>query len=156
MLFNPCTSRDFMPEIALDNIRIDLVEETKLLGVVLTSDLSWTANTQYIVERCNSKIWTLRRLKKLGAMKDDLLEIYFKQIRSVAEFAVPVWNSSLTGDDIVSLERIQKTVLHVILGEEYVSYNSALRATGLKKVVRKEKKDLTKLCQKSPEKSEVL
>ena len=58
MLFNPCTSRDFMPEIALDNIRIDLVEETKLLGVVLTSDLSWAANTQYIVERCNSKIWT--------------------------------------------------------------------------------------------------
>ena len=46
MLFNTCTSRDFMPDISLENIRIDLVEETKLLGVVLTSDLSWAANTQ--------------------------------------------------------------------------------------------------------------
>ena len=149
MLFNPCTSRDFMPEIALDNIRIDLVEETKLLGVVLTSDLSWTANTQYIVERCNSKIWTLRRLMKLGAVKDDLLEIYFKQIRSVAAFAVPVRNSSLTGDDIVSLDRIQKTVLHVILGEEYVSYNSALRATGLKKLSERRKKISLNFARKS-------
>ena len=46
MLFNPCTSKDFMPDINLNNIRIDLVEETKLLGVVLSSDLSWAANTQ--------------------------------------------------------------------------------------------------------------
>ena len=40
MLFNPCTSKDFMPEIALKDTRIDLVEQTKLLGVVLSSNLS--------------------------------------------------------------------------------------------------------------------
>ena len=54
ILFNPCTSRDFMPNIAIDDIRIDLVEQVKLLGVVVTSDLSWAANTKYIVDRCNA------------------------------------------------------------------------------------------------------
>ena len=123
MLFNPCSSKDFMPEIVINNTRIDLVEEIKLLGVMLTSDLSWAANTQYIVDRCNSKIWMLRRLKKLGASSEDLLEVYFKQIRSVAEFAAPVWNSALTGDDISNLERLQETVLHINLGDQYKSYN---------------------------------
>ena len=117
MLFNPCKSKDFMPELDIDNTRLDLVEKTKLLGVVLTSNLSWAENTRYIVERCNSKTWMLRRLKNLGATREDLIDVYLKQIRSLAEFAVPVWNSSLTGDDITSIERVQKTAFHLILGE---------------------------------------
>ena len=93
----------------------------------MTSDLTWAANTQYIGEGCNSKIWSIRRLKKLRASREDLLEVYCKQIRSVAEFAAPVWNSKLTGDNIINLERLQKTVLHVILGDQYKSFSSALK-----------------------------
>ena len=90
MLFNPCHTKDFLPEFQVSGVPIELVEQTKLLGVVLSSDLSWTANSDYIVEKCNKKIWMLRRLKKLGASYDDLLDVYFKQIRSVLEFAAPV------------------------------------------------------------------
>ena len=108
MLFNPCRTKDFMPEIEVEGTRIDLVEQTKLLGVILTSDLSWSANTDHIVQRCNSKTWVLWTLKKLGASHEDLLDVYCKQIQSIAEFAVPVWNSNLTGEDIGKLERLQK------------------------------------------------
>ena len=140
MVFNPCTSRDFLPLFEVENTDIKLVEETKLLGVVISSNLSWKANTEYIVKRCNSKIWVVRRLKKLGADDEDLLEVYFKQIRSIIEFGAPVWNSSLTGEDISQLERIQKTVLHIILGEKYNSYISALRASGLQKLSERRRK----------------
>ena len=126
MLFNPCISKDFMPDITISTTRLELVERAKLLGVILTSDLKWEQNTQYIVQRCNSKVWTLRRLKKLGASKDDLLEVYFKQIRTILEYASPVWNSGLTGDDIINLERVKKTVLHIILGDSY-NFNSWFR-----------------------------
>ena len=149
MLFNPCRSKDFMPEIAIDKTRLDLVEQTKLLGVVLTSNLSWEENTQYISERCNGKIWMIKRLKNLGANQDDLLDVFFKQIRSVAEFAAPVWNSSLTGDQVASIERIQKTVLHIILGEEYKSYNSALKVMGLEKLSNRRRKICSKFAKKS-------
>ena len=108
MLFNPCKTKDFMPEFSVNQNRVELIEQTKLLGVILSSDLSWAANTEYIVKRCLNKTWMLRRLKRLGASQDDLLEVYIKQVRSLAEYGVPVWNSSLTGEDIVSLERIQK------------------------------------------------
>ena len=49
MLFNPCKEMDFMPEMELESSRINLVEKTKLLGVVLTSNLSWEDNTDYIL-----------------------------------------------------------------------------------------------------------
>ena len=138
MLFNPCVSRDFMPEITIATKRIELVERTKLLEVVLTSDLQWEENTQYIIQKC--KVWMLRRLKKLGASNDDLIDVYFKQIRNILEFASPVWNPSLTGDDIINLERVQKTVLHIILGDNYMSYSSALKISGLQKLSERRKK----------------
>ena len=40
MLFNPCTSKDFLPHVEVDNSPIELVEQTKLLGLVVTSELS--------------------------------------------------------------------------------------------------------------------
>jgi hypothetical protein len=95
---------------------------SKILGVVVSSNLSWHSNTEYIAKRCNNKLWVLRRIKKLGASHSDLLDVFYKQVRSMAEFGVPVWNSALTGLDIAKLERIQKTALHIILGENYRSY----------------------------------
>ena len=149
MLFNPCKTKDFMPDFKINQTRIDLIEQTKLLGIVLSSDLSWAANTEYIVSRCQSKTWMLRRLRKLGANQGDLLEVYTKQIRSLAEYGVPVWNSALTGEDIVSLERIQKTALHIILGSEYKSYSSALKSTGLDKLSERRKKICIKFAKRA-------
>ena len=55
--------------------------------------------TDCIMKRYNDKIW-----KKLGANHSALLDVYFKQIRSIAEFAAPVYNSVLNGVDIAKLE----------------------------------------------------
>ena len=54
MLFNPGTSRDFLPAFNLDGHEIEMVGETRLLGpeldyLVLSSDLSWGPNTDSIV-----------------------------------------------------------------------------------------------------------
>ena len=149
MLFNPCTTKDFMPEIVLQDTQLELAEQSKLLGVIISSNLSWSANTEYIVERCMKKMWVLRRLKKLGAGHSDLLDVYSKQVRSIAEYAVPVWNSALTGEDISKLERIQKIACNIILGQDYESYASALKALGLQKLADRRKKICTKFARKS-------
>ena len=39
-----------MPEMMIENTRIDLVEQVKLLGVVISSNLYLSANTDYIVD----------------------------------------------------------------------------------------------------------
>ena len=93
-----------------------------------------------MVDRCNAKMWVIRRLKKLGASDADLLDVYCKQIRSILEFAVPVWNHSITGEIISQIERIQKTALHIILGEGYRSYSNALKQSGLDKLSNRRRK----------------
>ena len=108
MLFNPFKSKDFMPDIELKGTRIYVVEQTKLLCVIVSSNLSWSTNTEYMVECCNKKTCVLWRLKYLGDTRVDLLDVNCKQICIIAEFAVPVWNSSLTGEDVIKLERIKK------------------------------------------------
>ena len=96
------------------------------------------------MSRANSKLWFLRRLKILGVNREDLKDVYTKQIRSILEFAVPVWHSSLTGEDRLNIERIQKSALHIILGDDYLSYNSALKVMKLETLFRR----IQKLCTK--------
>ena len=71
---------------------------------------------------------------------EDILEVYCRQNRSVAEFAAPVWKSKLSGDNISNYERLQKTVLQVIWGDQYKSYSSALKLTGLSRLLERRKK----------------
>ena len=66
----------------------------------------------------------------MGASINDLNDLYHKQICSILEYAAPVWHSSLTGEDRLRLERVKKSALHIMLGEKYKSYSSALRITG--------------------------
>ena len=55
--FNPCTSIDFMPEIIVDGNELELVDEIKILGLNLRSDLKWTSNTQNMISKANKKLW---------------------------------------------------------------------------------------------------
>ena len=58
MKFNFAKIHDFPPELKIGGFKNDLevVSETKLLGIVLTNDLKWSANTEYIckklIKRC--------------------------------------------------------------------------------------------------------
>ena len=131
MLFNPCWSIDFMPELELGNGQLELVEEMKLLGVIIQSDMKWSSNTEYIVKRASNKLWIIRRLKNLGAQRDELVDMYIKQCRSILEFAAPAWHGAITVTDRQDIERIQKGALHIILGDKYESYRNALNLTSL-------------------------
>ena len=68
----------------------------------------------------------LRRLKKLGASGIDLLDVFYKQVQYLLEMAVPAWNPGLTKQEIKQIERVQKTAMYIILGDEYENYSNAL------------------------------
>ena len=96
MLFNPTMKFDFIPNLTVDNTDIETVDEMKLLGLTLRNDLSWKSNTKSMVKRAFKKLWAIQRLKRHGANLNDLVDIYVKQVISILELGVPVWNSGLT------------------------------------------------------------
>ena len=102
----------------------------KLLGVVISSNMKWNSHIQHMSKSANSKLWMLRRLKKLGAGNSILVDLYNKQIRSILEYAVPVWAPGLSKANIEEIERVQKSAFTIIFGPE--SYVQTLKKNKLK------------------------
>ena len=72
-----------------------------------------------------SRMWLLRRMKLLKLEPETILDFYLKEIRSITEQGVAVWNSGLTKGQINDLEKIQKVALKIILADHYTSYEFA-------------------------------
>ena len=89
-------------------------------------------------------MWMLRRLKVLGANESELVDVYEKQVRSLLELAVPVWQPSLTLQESIQIERVQKTAFNIILGNKYEGYENALNKLGQVRLSSRRQK----LCQK--------
>ena len=52
VLFNTSPKYDFMPRLSVENATVlEVVEQFKLLGVIMRSDLSWKSNTEAICKK---------------------------------------------------------------------------------------------------------
>ena len=66
ILFNKSRKWDFPPELSFsDKINLQYVSHLKLVGVVVSEDLRWERNTEYICKKSMQRMWTLRRMKLL-------------------------------------------------------------------------------------------
>ena len=131
LLFNPTNIYDFIPELTMEGHDIGTVEAMKLLGLLVRNDLSWSSNTEEMTKKGYQRLWMIKRLKKLGGSIECLKDIYCKQIRSVLEFGAPVWNSGINKEQACDIERVEKSFLHIVLGEDYILYAHALDKVGL-------------------------
>ena len=83
ILFNTAKNWDFLPEIQVDGQNLEVVEDYKLLGVMISSDLKWDKNTEHITKKAYNRLWMIRRLKNLGLKTESLLQIFQTQVRSL-------------------------------------------------------------------------
>ena len=53
MKFNFSKNHDFPPELLIGVFKdnLEVITETKLLGIMLSDDLKWASNTEYIFKR---------------------------------------------------------------------------------------------------------
>ena len=120
-------TKDFMPQLSLEKGSfLEVIYELKLVGLVLTSDLTWNAHVDYTIKRVNSVLWQLTRFKNLGAPSDKLLQFYILKIRSILMFGSVCFHSSLTQELSRKLELQQRRSLAIILGSQYRNYRNAL------------------------------
>ena len=143
MIFNFTHNYQFMTRLSLNGEYVEVVPETKLLGTIISNDLTWNSNTSNIVRRANARMVLLRKLAEFGAPVNDLKTIYISYIRSVLEQSAVVWHSSLTEENISDLSRVQKTACKVILGGRYKDYEKALEVLDIERLSDRREK----LCQ---------
>ena len=115
MVFNYTRKYQFSTRLFLNQKKLDELDECRLLGVILTNDLSFEKNSEQIVKNAYCRMIMLRKLSEFCVPIEDMLNIYILYIRSAAEQSFVVWHSSLTEEEHTDLERIQKVAPRIIL-----------------------------------------
>ena len=85
----------------------------------------------------------LRNLYKFDVPVAELIQIYILYIRSVVEQSAVLWHNSITAGEQNDIERVQKVALKIILKDNYVGYEEALKETCLESLHDRRRK----LCQ---------
>ena len=98
----------------VDGHNLEVVDHAKLLGVTITSNLSWNMHLSEIVKKASKRLYFRRQLRRAQVEKADLLRFYTSCIRSVCDYAIPVFHASLPQYLIDDLERVQKRALSII------------------------------------------
>ena len=94
MAFNFTTSRDFIPRLNLTGEdELNVIYETRLLSVIIQSDLRFSSHVSFITKKAMKSLWILLRFREMGATQQQLLTIWHRKGRSVLEFASPVFFS---------------------------------------------------------------
>ena len=143
MIFN-FTDLQFTTRLYMENTLLNIVDEVKLLGTVVTSDLKWQKNTNMLTSKAFKRMIILQKLNSFQVNIPDMLTIYKLYIRSIVEQNCQVWHYSLTEEEVTSIERVQKVACKLILKQQYGHYRDALEELNLETLAaRREKLCLT-------------
>ena len=77
MVFNFTHNYQFTSRLTLGGEPLKLVEETKILGIIMTNDLKWSKNTEFLIRRANARMKILKKLSSDNAPEKDIFLTFF-------------------------------------------------------------------------------
>ena len=154
MLFNFTKKYQFAVRLFMDEKLLEIVNQSTVLGLVITADLTWKKNTEMLVRKANSRMLIIRKLIEFPVERKDLVMLYGQFVRSILEFNSNVWFSSISEDESTDLEAVQKTACKLILKSCYTTYDEALMKLNLQTLKERRLQIAKKFangCQNIPE-----
>ena len=100
----------------------------KLLGVMLSNDLTWRVHVDYVLKKANSHLYALRKLRRAGLNQSDLVNVYCSLVRTCLEYDSPSW-ASLSATLLEVIESPQRHAVGIIYPE--LSYIDVLVVSDL-------------------------
>ena len=94
------------------------------LGLILSSDLDWSKQINEVALKANRKLSVLKSVKLLNRQTLDLL--YKLTVRSVIDYALPVYYKSLKLTDLARLESIQYKAAKLVTGAHHLTSKAKL------------------------------
>ena len=131
MVINYAHNYQFATRVHLNDTLLETINETRLLGTVLSSDLKWHSNSKQLTQKGYQRMTILRKLYDFDLPLEDLVMIYNLYIRSILEFNSNVWFSSITNEEREDIERVQKVACKIMLKDDYENYSQALKKLNL-------------------------
>ena len=125
---------DFTP-IEIGGNVIQRVDEAKILGVTISSDLKWTKHVNNLLKKANKRLYLLTLCRRAGLSTGDMLCIYTSIVRSILEYCAVVWHTNLPNYLSDAIENVQKRALYTIYGSK--DYSECLELSDLKPLWRR-------------------
>ena len=125
--------------MTLNEKNIEIVDNMKILGTIITDKLNWDKNCNNIISKVNNRMLLIKKMHNFGATREELTHLWITYCRSVLEQSAVVWSSSLSEENKNDLERTQKSFVKLVLQKEYKteldeSYENALLKLNLQKL----------------------
>ena len=129
-----CFSRSHpqVQNIMINGEDIEVVDQAKLLGIWISSDLKWDRQIDDIHSKACRRIHYIITMKRAGFSTTKLVQMFGSLVRPVLEYAAPLWHSGLTKGQSDGIEDVQERVLRIIFPGK--GYTDALKESGLAKL----------------------
>ena len=118
------------PQYALDNHAIPLKESHRDLGVIISSDLSWSEQYTFIISKSYKTLHLIRRTFGFTTSIDTRKKLYLSLVRSKLTYCSSLWRPHLI-KDIRILESVQRRATKWILNDYSSTYKQRLTALNL-------------------------
>ena len=104
MVFNFTDNYQFTTRLSLKDNNIEIVDKMKILGTIITNQLSWNENCKAIIRKVNLRMQLIRELQSFGASVKEMVHFWTLFCRSILEQSCVVWGTSLTQENKDDLE----------------------------------------------------
>ncbi|XP_060781055.1 uncharacterized protein LOC132888977 [Neoarius graeffei] len=100
--------------VTIDGVTVEIVSTYKYLGVHLDNKLDWSANTDALYKKGQSRLFSLRKLGSFNVCSKLLLMFYQSVMASVLFYAVVCWGGSIRRRDAGHLDRLVRKAGSVV------------------------------------------
>ena len=85
------SQQEFEP-ILINGDALEVVDSVKLLGLNISSDLTWNIHINEILKKASKRLYFLLQLKRAKVTRTDSGLFYSSCIRSIMDYAVPAFH----------------------------------------------------------------
>ena len=114
------------PSLNFNDKQIERVNSHKHLGLVLTSTLDWGSQVEQVCLKANRKLTVLRTVKFLN--KQTLDVSYKLTVRSIVDYALPIYCNSLRQTELRRFEDIQYKAAKLVTGALHLTSKEKLNS----------------------------
>ena len=120
ILFHTPQRRVQHPELYIDNVKVNFVDQFNFLGVILNENLKWNSHVDMVGKKISKTLGIMRKLKNTLPL-NTLLNIYNALILSYLNYGNIIW-----GDQGKKLFKLQKKAVRIISKSNYNSHTNPL------------------------------
>ena len=121
-----------VPDLYIDDVKVERVNEYKYLGTVIDNKLNFDSNTHTIHKKCQSRLYCLQKLRQLRVNKKVMCSFYRCFLESVLTFGFMCWFGGLNVKNKNVLERVVN-VSGKVTGEKQQSLSELYERRMVKK-----------------------